>query len=1477
MNEKRVDELVAKWVQSAKAGSPISLERLCANDLELKELVAARIRKMKRTKAGSDTDVQSQTKGTGDQNFSQPIAATQHESTSRDKRVDIAGEKIGDYVLLEEIARGGMGVVFKARQEKLNRIVALKMILSGQFADDTEIQRFRAEAESAAKLDHPNIIPIYEVGEFKGRHFFSMSFVDGESLGKRLTDGPLAPEAAARLLLIITQAIAYAHRRGVIHRDLKPANILLAFDEAAIELPEHGSSSSHNSARSGCFNDRGLSYSPRVTDFGLAKVVTGEDGMTLTGQILGTPEYMSPEQARGEMKQVSASTDIYSLGAILYSMLVGRPPFRAASAFDTIMQVQSADPVSPRRINPSIPRDLETICLKCLEKQPAKRYQTAQELVDELQRFLTGQPIKARRVSAIERTWRWCRRNPAVASLIAGAFVCLLLLSGAALYYARQQQNLAEARSTLAADTERLRLEEVAAGKRTATNLYTSLLGQAKALQMSRKPGYRSQVFQLLKEAQSLKVANERNDEIREIVISCLGDPIGLDPIEATEIIRTKPTRISSEFRELIQDGSTGEYAVSPSGRLLALESGRQITVFNGQLNTQRVGLRQLGGVHSMAFTPDNEQLVCGCEEGVVIYSVDDMEPRGVFRSEVIRDIIMSPEGERYAVKSSYGTVDLWSLNTHRHVARFQVDSSYDIEFSANGEYLLETSQGEVVNVRKVRNTPETTTLVGHTGGIPFADFSPDGKLLASVSKDSTIRIWDSITGEVRHIMQGAQREVQTVDFHPSGKWLASGDWYGNIQFWNAQTGRSAGAFRHSYQIWQLRFNPTGDLLFTADKNGLSSFKVQIQGDQLVLSRKASTAISGGGMTLDISPVKTQVGCSSWSGGVFLWNGVDNSEPIAVEPKIRCCIGFDQSGNLRFPAQDYSVAAIHRHETGKVETTPMRIHGEVCEYSKDGKLWFSRSPEKSLAMIDVSTGKDVFLLPPSVGKIWGVQLDPAGERVAVFRSDGELKIWNLETVRSQLAKFGFETPSARTTSQPASPFYKSLKELAGEIADETKRPSDELAKLVREWPTGWQEPSEYEIAAVDQALSNRLARSEGSVENTIDVLQARASFRQQYSLTELALADFEQIHKLQPENLDALVRAMQIEKQQGETEAVDARLDQIRDAINVGAVNSSEAFTLAEAFKTRATSHAKKTPGRYMPEVIADWCAAVELGVNNPSVISAATRYYCSRAYYACLYDSNWENALRCKHEEMKRSEKDSTYYLRMAPLWVLLGQREAYRQNFAQSLSQFANTNEPVQSERFCKAFLLLPNPEIVKQLPAAAMQEGIRNNTVSAGNRPYFVATQALLSLRRKEHDAAINTAKTITTGHAAHPIALLVQTLANYHLGNVEQARTLYANVSEASCALVQTRISDQVIHAVLRWEAEQLLFPDGFNGQAWNAFHQLETMHVRGEPSQETIEKSMLLLLQPEPIVWRRVLSVLGEGALPTPKLPTVIGD
>lgn len=400
------------------------------------------------------------------------------------------------YEIISEIARGGMGVVVRAREKKLKRIVALKMILGGKLADESDIKRFYIEAEAAAGLQHPGIVPIYEVGNVDGQHFYSMQLVEGPSLKERLSGGPLTASIAANLIREVATAVHYAHQHGIIHRDLKPENVLLTTDGT-----------------------------PMVTDFGLAKSIESGDNLTQSGQILGTPGYMAPEQALGRIDQQGPSVDIYSLGALLYFLLTGRPPFQAASTLETLEQVVKQAPVSPRDLNSSVPRDIETICLKCLSKEVRQRYYSANALAEDLDRFLQGLPVLARPTGRFTRLVRWCVRNPVIAVLSAVVAVSLLAGTIVSTRFAILAESRARESDANFQESERQRrsAERNYAMARQAVDTYLTRVSEDRLLN---QPGLQPLQQQLLRDALEYyeQFVAERSDDpsVREELAASL-------------------------------------------------------------------------------------------------------------------------------------------------------------------------------------------------------------------------------------------------------------------------------------------------------------------------------------------------------------------------------------------------------------------------------------------------------------------------------------------------------------------------------------------------------------------------------------------------------------------------------------------------------------------------------------------------------------------------------------------------------------------------------------------------------------------------------------------------------------------------------------------------------------------------------------------------------------------------------------------
>jgi serine/threonine protein kinase len=424
----QLDELLLRWQEGRQQGRLGPADELCADCPELVEDLRRRIAALEAMEAVL-----------GLRGDPEPAPGPLDLSTSHDTESPAApagpAVSLPGYEILGVLNQGGMGIVYKARQVRPNRLVAVKMILSGTQARPEQLARFRREVEVVARLAHPNVVPIYEVGDHAGQPYFTMEFVAGGSLAQKLAGAVLPAAQAAALLETLARAVHFAHQHGIIHRDLKPGNILLQ----GIHHKDPKDTKDSKEAEKGQPKGKpgfgpsgpwcplclcGESFLPKITDFGLAKELHGDDGQTHSGAILGTPSYLAPEQAAGRTRTLGPAVDVYALGAILYECLTGRPPFRGESTLDTLEQVRQREPVPPSQLRPKCPRDLEVICLKCLRKEPARRYATALELADDLERFLDGRPILARAVGPGEKVLRWAKRQPAAAALV--------LVSGAA-------------------------------------------------------------------------------------------------------------------------------------------------------------------------------------------------------------------------------------------------------------------------------------------------------------------------------------------------------------------------------------------------------------------------------------------------------------------------------------------------------------------------------------------------------------------------------------------------------------------------------------------------------------------------------------------------------------------------------------------------------------------------------------------------------------------------------------------------------------------------------------------------------------------------------------------------------------------------------------------------------------------------------------------------------------------------------------
>jgi serine/threonine protein kinase/WD40 repeat protein len=696
------------------------------------------------------------------------------EQLAADSNVKIP-RRLGDYELLEEIARGGMGAVYQARQVSLNRRVAVKVLLAGHFASRSFLQRFRREAEAAASLNHPNIVSIYEVGEHEGQPYFAMELIEGRSLAELVRDKPLPARQAAQLLKTIAEAVHFAHGRGLLHRDLKPSNVLidaagvphvtdfglakrlgLRQPSAALDLAgqatDDAEASAHSSAETK--SARGLAQSKTSR--------SSEDDLTLTGQILGTPNYMPPEQADPKRGSTTSASDVYSLGAILYQLLTGRPPFMAETLTQTLRLVTDAEVVSPRILNQVMPRDLETICVKCLEKDPPRRYTSAQELAGELGRFLRDEPIHARPIGAPAKLARWCRRKPALAlSITAGLALLLVIAIGSPIAIIRVDA----ARKQEAG----MRGRAESAERATEQQLYTALLEQARATMVTGEMGHRVRALDALRRAGAIS----NSAELRREVLVALALP-------------------DLRFERELWFGADANFAfLDPSFERLAVSRGRE-----------PVEIRAVSDNRLLATLPASTNLPAFHKE----WSAD-----GRFLA-VRRDL---------DVGARYGDWEVWDVAGEKRVLLLQNVSYNAFSFHPRLPQIIARIGAEVA----IWSLEDGRELVRFplVGRAVILCFSPEGTRLATISGrmraldgGRRLSVHDATNPEAAELASHTFKEdVNTLKWSPDGRALVVPDHGGAVHWVDAQTGESELLGRHKFQAVRAVFSPDGAYLFT--------------------------------------------------------------------------------------------------------------------------------------------------------------------------------------------------------------------------------------------------------------------------------------------------------------------------------------------------------------------------------------------------------------------------------------------------------------------------------------------------------------------------------------------------------------------------------------------------------------------------------------------------------------------------------------
>ncbi len=865
--------------------------------------------------------------------------------TSGAVKPNLAGYEVGGI-----LGSGGMGVVYKARHLRLNRVVALKMMAG----DARRVSaRFRVEAEAVARLQHPNIVQIFEIGDHDGQPFLALEFVEGGSLEQKYVGTPAPPRPIAALMRELALATDYAHRHGIVHRDLKPSNILLT--------PE------------------GV---PKLTDFGVAKRLEFNDTWSRDGDIIGTPRYMAPEQASGKSERIGPATDIYSLGVILYELLTGRVPQQAATMWETLALVCEQEPVAPRRLQPRLPVDLETIVLKCLRKEPAKRYSRAKDLADDLDRFLAGKPILARPVGWAERGYKWAKRHPTLSCLILVAALGLATTSfigwryNAMLRWYNGQLKVAAKQAKLEADRAK------AARKQAQENA----LAEAEQRRQAEAALYFSRI--------GLAESELRNDNVAgaELILDeCLprsgqADPRGWEWRYLKRLCHTDLMTLRGH------EGWVHDVEYSPDGRHVVAAVGspylsrtRPTPEAPGAVkvwdSTRGTPLSQLNGsssaAWSMAYRPDGRQLASGHADGS-IYLWDTEKPRRVLlrQGTAIRTVSVrfSPDGRTLAVGDDR-SLTLWDVESRRQQRSLSQGTDQSLlAFSPDGTRLVAAAiDGEMLEVYNVAKGEVSRVIRSPRDRIKSLAYSPDGHRLATSNATGHVVIWDAESGEVAHRLRGHSGESTCVAFSPDGRQLASGGVDQTVRLWAVGDGSERRVFRgHTFGVRAVTFSPDGE----------------------------------------------RVASSGQDGAVKVWDVTWDPSVLVYQRERQ---GGEWVGNLLFSAEGNRLNQV-RHDKGILLTWntahgileteyPIDITGrDICPrtdttLSVDGQILVgvTRGDASVIKVWDVASGREIQIFKGHRATVTSVAISPDGKRVASACHDAEhastveTTVWSIAT------------------------------------------------------------------------------------------------------------------------------------------------------------------------------------------------------------------------------------------------------------------------------------------------------------------------------------------------------------------------------------------------------------------------------------------------------------------------------------------------
>jgi WD40 repeat protein/serine/threonine protein kinase len=901
--------------------------------------------------------------------------------------------QIQGFEVLRVLGSGGIGVVYEALQLDLNRRVALKMLKPG-VCDDETLARFQLEAETVAKLNHANIVKIFAQGSVDGRPYLALEMIDGGNLAGRLRHGPLAADVAAAIAEKAARGVHCAHQVGVVHRDLKPANILI--ERTGGSVREAATGSPTQDAVSGLT----ANCCVKVADFGLARRIDSTKDLTRTGMLMGTPTYMAPEQTNDSSIHVTPATDVHALGAILYEMLTGRPPFLGAGTVETLLTLVITDAVPPRRLNPGVPRDLETICLKCLQKAPGNRYPSAEALAEDLRRYLDGKPIVARPVGPLERVRKWAKRRPAAAALIVLILLVPLVWLPLVTVFWQDAVNAGAAAKTALAEKETQRQLAVAARVKTKEAL------DAEEKQRQLAESNLSSLRILLAHREWL---SDHVEQAERLLDQC---PLGHRPWEWHYVKRLCHKEL------LTLQGHTGAVhavAYSPDGKRLA-SGGRHIEV-NGNVGQVKIWdmdsgqeLLALDGheapVRAVAYSPDGLHLASADERGMIrLWDAASGALRRTFKGHAgfVYSLAFHPNNSQLVSGGADNLVRVWDVATAAECFSFRETAGpilrvNAVAYSPTGDHIATSGGSKFIKLWDAATGKLQFQMGPHLSEVQAIAFRPDGQQIASASDDKTVRIWDPKTKSLVQVLRGHTRGVETVIYAPDGKSIISGAMdggLGELKIWDPIAGEEKYSLRgHREGIRSLAVRRDGLRLVSASAD--MSIKIWDPNTD-----SEADTLRNIGPSFSFSPDRKHLAAISVANKagrrIKIWD-VKTLEPVAefdTDFVAAHNIAYSHDGNKIAAACGGQIRILDlpsRKSTYHVAST--KNGGvDVCFSPDDAFLAISVNNERNVKVCDAITCNLRQTLPGHFGRTESVRYHPDGKLILTAGAN-EAKLWN---------------------------------------------------------------------------------------------------------------------------------------------------------------------------------------------------------------------------------------------------------------------------------------------------------------------------------------------------------------------------------------------------------------------------------------------------------------------------------------------------